>query len=89
MPSLDEHMRRSEKRTGRDYRELNEWLDGSHASSLRRLERHLRVKKYSEYVKDMWGEEGLEEYKNHVQDDFRRFVPALGLIRKRKSSRLK
>jgi len=74
MPSLDEHVKRSTERTGQGYRELNEWLDGVSVPLLQRLQRHLRIRKYSKYVEGEWREKGLEEYRNHLYDDLRMFI---------------
>jgi len=83
MPSLDEHVRRSAERTGQGYRELNEWLNGDSVQLLQRLQRHLRIKKYSKYVESEWGEKGLEEYRNHLDNDFRMFIATLRLTLKK------
>lgn len=86
MPSLDEHVRRSSERTGEDWRQLNQWLDGDYVPLLKRFERHLLVKKYSKYVADVWGEKGLQEYRNHVDDDLRTFRAVARLILRRNGS---
>lgn len=83
VPSLDEHVRRSAERTGQGYRELNEWLDSDSVPLLQRLRRHLRIKKYPKYVESEWGEKGLEEYRNHLDDDFRVFIATLRSILKK------
>jgi len=84
MPSLNEHVRRSVKRTGQAYAELNLWLDGDTASLLERLQRHFQIKKYSKYVQSKWGEKGLQEYRNHLSDDFRLFPTNWMLILREK-----
>lgn len=87
MPSLNEHMKRSVERTGESYRELNEWLDGNHVTSLQRLQRHLGFKRYSKYVQGKWGGEGLKEYRNHLDDDYRTLIATPELILRRKLMR--
>jgi len=84
MPSFTEHVRRSEERTGEGYRELNEWLDGDRVSLSQRLQRHFRFKTYSKYVQIKWGENGLKEYRKHLNDDFRMFFVTLGSVVRRK-----
>lgn len=84
MPSLTEHVRRSEERTCEGYRELNEWLDGDQVSPSLRFQRHFRFKRYSKYVQGKWGENGLREYRNNLNDDFRIPIFTLGLILRRK-----
>jgi hypothetical protein len=41
------------------------------------------IKKYSKYVESEWGEKGLEEYRNHLDDDFRVFIATLRSILKK------
>jgi len=77
MPSFNEHLKHSEERTGQSYKELNEWLDGDDVALLQRLQRHIRITKYSKYVHRQWGEEGLKEYRNHLSDDFGAFFSTL------------
>jgi hypothetical protein len=62
---------------------VNEWLDGDGVPLLQRLQEHLRIKKYPKYVESEWGEEGLEEYRNHLDDDFRVFIATLRSILKK------
>ncbi|KYH42292.1 MAG: metal dependent phosphohydrolase [Candidatus Bathyarchaeota archaeon B63] len=69
MPSLREHIRLSRERTGEEFRELNEWLDGEGVSFLSKIDRHIRMGKHSRYVEERWGKMGLREYRNHVNDD--------------------
>jgi len=85
MPSLEEHIKLSEKRTGEEYRELNEWLDGKGIDLLSRIDRHVRTSKYLRYVEETWGKRGLEEYRNHVKDDIKGiFLVILRSVRLRK-----
>lgn len=77
MPSLREHIKLSKERTGKGYRELNEWLDGKGSGLVTRIDRHVRMSKHSKYVVEKWGKDGLEEYRSHVNDDVKRFFPCL------------
>ena len=72
MPSLKGHIRRSLRRTGREFRELNEWMDGRTVPYRDRIDRHRisNIAKFSRTVEDMFGKEGLEEYLHHLKDDY-------------------
>ncbi|HKZ94334.1 MAG TPA: hypothetical protein VJ249_07130 [Candidatus Bathyarchaeia archaeon] len=86
MPSFTEHVRRSVERTGDEYIELNRWLDGDQVSLSQRLPRHFRLRKYSKYVQNNWGENGLTEYRRHIKDDFKLpFITVLSIIRRKLS----
>lgn len=87
MPSLKEHVSRSKERTGIGYKESNEWLNGDEVGSLNRLERCLKIKKYSKYVQSVWGERGLEEYRNHLGDDIKTFITSFSMMATRKIMR--
>lgn len=87
MPPLKEHVKLSKKRTGKGYIELNKWVDGKEVDFLTKVDRHVRVSKHSKYVKERWGKKGLEEYRNHLKDDLKRFFPMFAriqLIKQRK-----
>ena len=44
MPSLEKHIENSVKRTGSEFRELHEWLDGPKTSIIQRIQRHNTIK---------------------------------------------
>ncbi|MBI4964470.1 MAG: HDIG domain-containing protein [Desulfomonile tiedjei] len=68
MPSTEEHVEISRQRTGKDHRELHEWMD---ADPGKKVERHdvNRICEYGQLMKALYGEEGLEEYVQHIYDD--------------------
>lgn len=78
MPSLEDHIARSVKRTGREYRALHEWLDGHDLGIFERLRRHgiLGISKVEPVVREMFGEDGVEEYIEHIREDY---MPLLGI----------
>ncbi|GAB4407646.1 MAG: hypothetical protein OHK0032_03020 [Thermodesulfovibrionales bacterium] len=69
MPPVDAHIKRSIERTGRDYRELHEWLDDPEMKT----ERHdiMRIHEFETIVEERYGKEGLEEYMGHIHDDIK------------------
>jgi len=68
MPSIEKHVEISRLRTGEDYRELHEWMD---ADPNKKAERHdvSRICEYGQLMKAKYGDEGLEEYVQHISDD--------------------
>ena len=67
MPPIDEHLQNSIKRTGRDYREIHEWIDDPE----KKVERHDlgRVLELGKVFEEKYGKEGAREYVQHLQDD--------------------
>lgn len=67
MPSVDLHVKKSLDRTGKEYREVHEWTDeapnkgGRH--DLTKLLQNAAI------IRTKWGEEGAEEYLQHLRDD--------------------
>lgn len=68
MPSIEKHVEISRLRTGKDYRELHEWMD---ADLGKKAERHdvKRICEYGQLMHAKYGAEGLEEYVQHIYDD--------------------
>ncbi|WP_297212898.1 MULTISPECIES: hypothetical protein [Thermodesulfovibrio] len=68
MPPIEEHVKISRERTGKDYRELHEWLDGDPE---KKAERHdiTKIYEYGEMIEERFGKEGLQEYIQHLHDD--------------------
>jgi hypothetical protein len=68
MPPLDVHLKNSKERTGKDFREIHEWLDGDPE---KKAERHdiTKVYEYGKMVKERYGEDALQEYLQHINDD--------------------
>ena len=71
MPDLKTHCKFSKERTGKEFRELHEWMDDGRKYLGRdhRFERHSGA--YIDYVKETWGKEGVIEFLNHIIDDFK------------------
>lgn len=72
MPTLRGHIKLSVKRTGKEFRELNEWMDGSSVSYRDRIERHKipNILKFTPVVKRLFGKEAANEYLQHLKDDY-------------------
>lgn len=72
MPSLEKHIELSIKRTGKEYREVHEWLDGDDVSFIEKLARHnfLTTSKFLPVVERKFGKEGVIEYIHHLEDDY-------------------
>jgi hypothetical protein len=71
MVSLEKHIQLSLKRTGKEYRELHEWLDGKNISYKERLSRHNinNISKLLPVVEKRFGKDGVREYIQHIKDD--------------------
>ena len=69
MPTIKQHAEISRKRTGKDYRELHEWMD---ANPRKKEERHDigRIYEHGKTMEQKYGPEGLQEYLQHIRDDF-------------------
>jgi class 3 adenylate cyclase len=69
MPTIKQHTEISHKRTGKDYRELHEWMD---ANPRKKEERHDigRIYEHGKTIEQKYGPEGLQEYLQHIRDDF-------------------
>ena len=68
MPKIDTHVQTSMEKTGREYREVHEWVDGDPE---KKAERHdiARLHDNGRVVEREFGKEGLEEYVRHIVDD--------------------
>ncbi len=81
MPTIDKHMQKSSERTGKDYREIHEWIDDPE----RKMERHdlSRVLEFGNMFRITHGDEGANEYVHHLQDDLKaRFAHLLEDVEK-------
>ena len=69
MPSIEKHVEISRQRTGKDYLELHEWIDRDPAT---KVERHdiTKIPQYGKMMEEKYGPEGLQEYLQHIHDDF-------------------
>lgn len=70
MPSIEKHRAASLERTGKDYMEIHEWLDGDPE---KKAERHdiTRLCEHGRLIEGRYGKEGLQEYVRHIQDDMK------------------
>ena len=70
MPPVKKHMQSSLKRTGKEYRELHEWIDDPEHKN----ERHdfTRVLEFAKMFTEQYGtEEAAQEYVYHLSDDLK------------------
>jgi hypothetical protein len=69
MPSIDKHVQTSLARTGKEYREVHEWIDDPENKN----ERHdiTKIPDNFQMFKDKHGEEGAREYVQHLSDDLK------------------
>lgn len=67
MPDIEIHLERSLARTGKEYREIHEWID----EPGKKPERHDlgRILEFARMWTEQYGEEGAQEYVYHLQDD--------------------
>lgn len=72
MPSLRGHINLSVKRTGKEFRGLNEWMDGSSVCYRDRIERHKipNIQKFTPVVEQLFGKDAVNEYLYHLKDDY-------------------
>lgn len=70
MPPLKEHLEISRERTGKEFAEVHEWLDGDEE---RKADRHdaAKIHEYGAMLGENHGEEALVEYIQHIYDDIR------------------
>lgn len=68
MPTIENHLQISVKRTGKDYRDVHEWIDGDPE---KKAERHdiTRIYEYGKMFEEKYGKEALHEYIQHIHDD--------------------
>jgi len=69
MPSIEKHIQASLARTGKEYREIHEWLDDPEKKN----ERHdiTKVLKLAKMFEEKHGEEAAQEYVHHLSDDLK------------------
>lgn len=69
MPPINEHVKVSLSRTGKEYREVHEWIDAPD----KKAERHdiTKIHEYAKFFERQYGEEAVGEYIQHIQDDLR------------------
>ena len=73
MPAIDVHAKTSIERTGKDYREIHEWIDNDET---KKVQRHdvTRIPENAKEVELKWGEEGVREYIQHIHDDIKKRI---------------
>lgn len=77
MPNIDTHVAISLERTGREYREVHEWIDNPE----HKLAHHdlSRVAEFVREITALFGPDAADEYTRHLQEDVRlRFTSAAG-----------
>ena len=69
MPELPVHIQSSLTRTGKEYREVHEWIDNMDT----KYERHdfSQVLKNAKMFTEQYGEEAAQEYVEHLVDDLK------------------
>ncbi|MCG8342002.1 MAG: hypothetical protein MI684_04095 [Chlorobiales bacterium] len=69
MPKLDVHIAASVERTGKEYREVHEWIDDEE----KKYERHdfSKVLQNADMFREKYGEEAAQEYVYHLVDDLK------------------
>lgn len=70
MPPIDKHLKSSLERTGKDFREIHEWVDGDFD---KKAERHdiRKIHEHGKLILEKYGEEALHEYIQHIHDDIK------------------
>ncbi len=69
MPPVKKHVQKSLERTGKEYREIHEWIDDPPTKN----ERHdiTKIPDNFQMFKEKYGEEGAREYVQHLSDDLK------------------
>lgn len=71
MPNVNTHCAISKQRTGKEFRDLHEWIDEPQKffGMNHRIERHTLNDTYLKYVEDNWGKKGVVEWLFHIAID--------------------
>lgn len=74
MPHNKIHEELSKKRTGKSFADLHDWMCGEGLAREEIAKRHSVTKVIDNlpYVRERWGDLGVQEYLYHIQDDFDR-----------------
>lgn len=69
MPKIDVHLKESMERTGKEFKGLHEWIDEPSSKP----ERHdiTKIYRHAKEIEGKWGEEGAQEFINHLQTDIK------------------
>jgi len=83
MPSIRKHIELCSRRTGKEYKEIHEWIDSRDINYKERVARHdiTQLQKYMPIVKEKFGKAGLKEYLQHIKDDYENHI-ALKIFKK-------
>ena len=70
MPPIVKHVKTSLDRTGKEHKEIHEWLDGDPE---KKAERHdiTKMYEYGKMIEEKYGKEGLQEYIQHIHEDIK------------------
>lgn len=70
MPPVPGHTKSSRERTGKEYKEVHEWLD---LDPEKKAERHdiTKIFEYGAFIEQRYGKEAREEYIRHLNDDIK------------------
>lgn len=68
MPPIEKHLKASIEKTGKDYKDVHEWID---SDPDKKAERHdiTKIYEYGKMIEEKYGKEGLQEYIRHIHDD--------------------
>ena len=68
MPPTGKHLSASLERTGKDYKDVHEWIDGDPE---KKAERHdiTKIYEHGKLIEERYGKEGLQEFIQHIHDD--------------------
>ncbi|MEW6599533.1 MAG: hypothetical protein AB1499_01045 [Nitrospirota bacterium] len=68
MPSIEKHIKTSLDKTGKEYKDIHEWMD---KDPEKKAERHdiSRMFEYGKMIEEKYGKEALQEYIRHINDD--------------------
>lgn len=70
MPAINVHISKSLEKTGKEFREVHEWLD---SDPLMKAERHdiTRMFEFGRMIEGKYGVEARDEYVRHLNDDLK------------------
>jgi hypothetical protein len=69
MPSIEKHVQKSLERTGKEYKEVHQWID----DPIKKYERHdfTKVLENAKMFEEKYGKEAAQEYVFHLSDDLK------------------
>lgn len=85
MPSIETHIKLSLGRTGKEYREIHEWMNDKSISSEETAARHsiINIPRFLPIIESKFGKDYVNEYLYHIKDDYENHI-ALRIFRKLK-----